>query len=112
MPQVKIQNVSKRKLHLVFLNGVPVGPKVQRFRIEQNQLDQLISFVRRTFRTDDKGGAVSIRNAGYSPRDVFFEANGNYHLFNTCNNWTAAALRQAGIRAPLWAPFAFGIDIE
>jgi len=26
----------------------------------------------------------------------FFKANGNYHLFNTCNTWLANGLKQAG----------------
>ncbi len=30
-------------------------------------------------------------------RIIFFKANGEYHLFNTCNTWLARGLRQAGI---------------
>jgi len=30
-------------------------------------------------------------------RIIFFKANGEYHLFNTCNTWLAKGLKQAGI---------------
>ncbi|MDA3938875.1 MAG: DUF2459 domain-containing protein [Spirochaetia bacterium] len=40
---------------------------------------------------------------------IFFEANGSYSLFNTCNNWTSKGLNQAGINTHLWTPFTWGV---
>jgi len=40
---------------------------------------------------------------------IFFEAAGTYSLFNTCNNWTSQALKQAGIGTHLWTPFTWGV---
>ncbi len=40
---------------------------------------------------------------------VFFEAEGTYSLFFTCNNWTNTALKQAGITTHLWTPLAWRI---
>ncbi|MGB5894337.1 MAG: DUF2459 domain-containing protein, partial [Ignavibacteriaceae bacterium] len=31
-------------------------------------------------------------------RIIFFKANGNYHLFNTCNTWLASCLASAGLK--------------
>ncbi|MDP6343627.1 MAG: DUF2459 domain-containing protein, partial [Alphaproteobacteria bacterium] len=31
------------------------------------------------------------------PGSRFYEGAGEYHLLNTCNTWTARALRQAGL---------------
>ncbi len=41
---------------------------------------------------------------------IFFEARGSYSLFNTCNNWTSRALKQAGISTHLWTPLAWRVE--
>lgn len=46
---------------------------------------------------------------GYADYDVFYDAPGTYHLGNSCNQWTADMLAQAGIKAPLWTPMAGGV---
>lgn len=37
--------------------------------------------------------------------DNFYEANGTYHLFKTCNNWTNNVIKEAGVKTSIWAPF-------
>jgi hypothetical protein len=49
------------------------------------------------FRHTGNGVAILIPHAAYGPADASFEAEGHYHCFNTCNCWTGAALRSAGI---------------
>ena len=41
--------------------------------------------------------------------DNFYEANGSYHLFRTCNVWTNQVLINAGIKTAIWTPFDSGI---
>jgi uncharacterized protein (TIGR02117 family) len=41
--------------------------------------------------------------------DNFYEANGKYHLFRTCNVWTNDVLKDAGIKTAIWTPFDSGI---
>jgi uncharacterized protein (TIGR02117 family) len=45
----------------------------------------------------DENGKHKILSTPYLNRVFFFKANGNYHLFNTCNTWLAKGLKQAGI---------------
>ncbi len=40
---------------------------------------------------------------------IFFEAQGSYSLFNTCNNWTSRGLKRAGLSTHLWTPFTWGV---
>ncbi|MCT2558218.1 DUF2459 domain-containing protein [Tsuneonella sp. YG55] len=49
------------------------------------------------------------RYRGYEDWDVFYDAPGRYHLGNTCNQWTADTLAQAGVKTGLWTPFAGGV---
>ena len=43
---------------------------------------------------------------GYGPSDDFYDAVGRYSFAYTCNEWTADALRAAGVSVPVWAPLA------
>lgn len=49
------------------------------------------------------------RHSGYGDYDIFYEAPGNYHIGNTCNQWTSDTLAAAGIRIGWWTPFAGGV---
>lgn len=42
---------------------------------------------------------------GYYAWDAFYDGTGRYSALNTCNNWTGAALRAAGVRTGWWTPF-------
>jgi hypothetical protein len=38
---------------------------------------------------------------GIYPFSLFYPATGRFHLFNTCNSWTAQALTATGLGASL-----------
>ena len=48
------------------------------------------------------------RYRGYGAADAFYDARGRYTLVRTCNEWTGATLRGAGVRIGAWTPFAGG----
>jgi uncharacterized protein (TIGR02117 family) len=49
------------------------------------------------------------RHPGYGVSDVFYEAGGSYTAVNTCNQWTANRLADAGVRTGRWVPIAGGV---
>mgnify|MGYP002776995363 CR=1 FL=1 len=46
---------------------------------------------------------------GYADHDAFYTARGRYHLGNSCNQWTADRLAEAGVRIGLWSPLPGGV---
>lgn len=44
-----------------------------------------------------QGGPAEPSSEGLSPGSRFYDARGEFHLFNTCNTWTARKLRAAGL---------------
>lgn len=46
---------------------------------------------------------------GFRPRDRFYDAARDYTLSNTCNQWTADRLADAGVETGYWTPFAGGV---
>lgn len=53
-------------------------------------------FIANSFERDAAGHAISLRSGIYGDSQ-FYSAEGRYYLLNTCNKWTAKALRSAGM---------------
>lgn len=65
-------------------------------RISPQGLAQLIARVRASYERDATGQAVMLGPGLYGD-SRFYGSVERFHLFNTCNVWTAAALRAAGL---------------
>lgn len=72
-------------------------------RLSTDQYIQLRNYVIKTTRLD-KNTAQNIPNYHYDQNDAFFEANGQYSLFKTCNTWIGHGLQQAGVKVSRWTP--------
>jgi len=84
----------------------PAGdPTALRLTVTPAAYARLVAFIRRSVAVDDAGASVWIPGHHYDVNDAFYEANGRYSLFVTCNQWTRNALAAAGVRAPVWSPF-------
>lgn len=63
--------------------------------ISDTELISLISFLKNSFIHDEAGRIVPVA-AGIYGNAQFYQGTGRYHLFNTCNKWTAKGLSSAG----------------
>jgi len=73
------------------------------------QLKALNKFVSGAFKQTDDLQLMIIPGASYGRNDRFYEANGYYTMFNTCNVWVNDALKKANVRTSIWSPFDFGV---
>ena len=63
--------------------------------ISEKGFSKLSLFIQNSFaKEDDKFVALS---KGLYPNSIFYLSSKKYHIFNTCNVWTAEALRSAGM---------------
>jgi uncharacterized protein (TIGR02117 family) len=69
---------------------------VVRILVTKEQLNKIVNFISSTFYRNNNGSPVILSEQGLG-RIIFFKANGNYHLFNTCNTWLASCLASAGL---------------
>lgn len=76
--------------------------------ITKKQYLKMIALIKSTFETK-KNKVILIQGKGYSKKDNFYEANGSYHLFKTCNSWTNEVLRKGEVYTSLYAFFPDGI---
>jgi uncharacterized protein (TIGR02117 family) len=64
-------------------------------KINDKQLKILQNAISETVWRDEQGNNEILSTQGTN-RVIFFKANDDYHLFNTCNTWLAKSLKQAG----------------
>jgi uncharacterized protein (TIGR02117 family) len=76
------------------------------FRVTRDQYRRLAAHILQSFDRDAQGRTIPLLGRGYGPADVFYEARGSYNALLTCNEWTGAALRAAGVRVGLWTPLS------
>jgi uncharacterized protein (TIGR02117 family) len=87
---------------LVHVDHVPAPveePAVRRLVLRPEEYRRLAAHIR-GFVAPDRG-----HRRGYGADDAFYESNGRYSALATCNDWTGAALRAAGVRMGAWTPF-------
>jgi len=64
--------------------------------LKESQMKSLNQFISTSFFRNSKG-EVTTTSDGYYKNSQFYQGEGDYYLFNTCNKWTAKALRSAGL---------------
>lgn len=91
---------SESVLHLVGFNGDVTSyfpySEIIELKIPPEQLDKLSSHIAASFAADAGGKTESLGRGLYGDSQ-FYRSKESYHLFNTCNVWTARALRKTGL---------------
>ena len=101
--------LSTSALHTTYLDTIEVSSTCKKISMTQHEYDLLVCYIKRTI-SSKKGTSIFIpTNAVYGKKDAFYEANGSYHLFSTCNTWTNGALKHSNKKACFWTPFDTGI---
>ena len=87
---------------LVHVDHVPrprEAADVRRVVLTPGQYRRLAAYITASIRPGAK------RHRGYFGYDAFYDGTGTYSALNTCNAWTGAGLRHAGVRVGAWTPF-------
>jgi uncharacterized protein (TIGR02117 family) len=87
-------------VHVVALRKEPARhfPKAEiiELQLSENEYNSLREYISSTFFLDRTQQVVLLKSGLYGD-DQFYLANGKYTIFNTCNVWTAKALKSAGL---------------
>jgi uncharacterized protein (TIGR02117 family) len=70
--------------------------EVRQLCLSDAGVSSLIDFIANSFSKNPQGEIVELKNGIYGDSQ-FYAGTGDYYLFNTCNKWTAKALRSAGM---------------
>jgi uncharacterized protein (TIGR02117 family) len=96
-------------MHVVYLDKDPEiwfsKPQVKRLKICREKYESLINYIRQSFIKNENDKLIYLGPGLYGP-SAFYEGEGDYHAFQTCNTWVADGLRIINIRTPFWAGLA------
>ena len=86
-------------LHIIGFNlsveGFFSGSEIVELRVSLSGLERLSRFIEDTYARDALGRVIDL-GSGLYENSRFYQAQGKFHLLNTCNTWTAKAIRSAG----------------
>ncbi|MCW0481234.1 TIGR02117 family protein [Gaoshiqia sediminis] len=99
---------SPAAIHLNYYSNLQENDRCKKVVVTSAQYKDIVSYIENSFSRDIQGSPLRIKGFQYSEFDSFYEANGSYNLFFTCNTWTNSCLKKAGLRASLWTPFDRG----
>jgi hypothetical protein len=82
-------------IYIPMIEYFNISEIVVELKINREQLKILLEYISETVWRDSEGNN-KILSTKYLNRIYFFRANGDYHLYNTCNTWLARGLKKAG----------------
>ena len=105
--------LSSTAIHATYYRELREDKSCRKIRISKGQYARLITYISNSLQKDADGHAINIpTNVNYGQTDAFYEANGAYHLFKTCNTWANAGLKSCGQTCCAWTIFDTGIFLK
>lgn len=92
-------------MHTRFYKTVRQNDSCVKLTITKQDYQMLVDYIEKSFEYDENGETIWIVNRSYGQYDAFYEGNGKYSLFKTCNTWTNNALKAANQKACLWTTY-------
>lgn len=108
-----ISGLSTSAMHTTYYKNIREDASCKKIIISKVQYRQLIDYILNSFKKDETGHLINVKsNIHYDIGDAFYEAEGSYSIFKTCNTWANAALKACGQRSCLWTIFDTGIFLK
>jgi uncharacterized protein (TIGR02117 family) len=102
--------LSTTAIHTTYYKSLKEGNDCKKMMISKEQYNRLIKYISESFQKDPSGNFLNIKtNAVYGKTDAFYEANGSYSLFQTCNTWANSGLKASGQKCCFWTATDSGI---
>ncbi len=101
--------LSSSAMHTTFYKRMKEDASCKKIRISSEEYQKLITYISESFKLNSAKNVQWISGNSYGNRDAFYEANGSYNLFFTCNTWANNALKTANQKASLWTVTDTGI---
>ena len=70
--------------------------ELEKFCLKDSELKSLVEFISNSFYRDESGNILKLNHGIYGDSQ-FYKAKGDFHIFNTCNKWTAKGFESAGM---------------
>jgi uncharacterized protein (TIGR02117 family) len=99
-----LQAALKSPASVLFVIGLPtavtryfVYADILEIPLSSRGLEELVRFIHATYKRDATGQTIPLGPGHNHRHSMFYLAEGDYSLFNTCNTWISKALQAAGL---------------
>jgi uncharacterized protein (TIGR02117 family) len=96
-------------MHATFYKQVTESDNCIKVDISALEYQRLTAYIEHSFQLDEQGNPIWIDATTYGQNDSFYEANGAYTLFYTCNTWANNAIKEMDQKAAIWTVTDRGI---
>ncbi len=96
-------------MHATFFKAMRESKTCVKIDMSYGNYQKLIDYIESGFQHDAKQMPIFINAVTYGKNDSFYEANGRYNLFQTCNSWANNGLKAANQKAAFWTVTDTGI---
>lgn len=105
-----ISGFSSAAIHTTYYQHLIEDSNCKKIMISHEQYVKLVNYIINSFQTDPAGHFIKVdTKIHYDYGDAFYQANGHYSIFKTCNTWTNNALKACGQRSCFWTIFDTGL---
>jgi len=101
---ILLQAALKSPASVLFVVGLPTAvtryfpyADILEIPLSQRGLEELVRFIHTTYKRDASGQTIPLGFGHNHRHSMFYLAEGDYSLFNTCNSWISQALQAAGL---------------
>jgi uncharacterized protein (TIGR02117 family) len=101
---ILLQAALKSPASVLFVIGVPTTvtryfpyADILEIPLSRRGLEELVRFIHATYKRDASGQTIPLGPGHNHRHSMFYLAEGDYSLFNTCNSWISRALQAAGL---------------
>jgi uncharacterized protein (TIGR02117 family) len=96
-------------MHTTFYKSIRENKDCIKVMVSKENYQKLTDYIEGSFQFDTAQGLMFITATTYGKNDSFYEANGRYNLFHTCNSWANGALKASNQKAAFWTVTDTGI---
>lgn len=102
--------LSESAIHATYHQNItPNNKNCFKVTLSNRQYKLLCKYITESLKLEHNKSIYISTDANYGDTDAFYEAQGAYNLFYTCNTWANNALKSCEQRTALWTPFDKGI---
>lgn len=70
--------------------------EIEKLCLSDGEYSSLIKFISNSFHKNQDGNILELKSGIYG-NSQFYKGVGDFHIFNTCNKWTAKGIKSAGM---------------
>ena len=96
-------------MHFIPAKDLSAMTSAGKILVSRNSLLNMAREMGKELRRNSDGLPQLLKGKSHGLGDLFYQAKGNFNVFNPCNVWAAKILRSGGVTTGIWTPTAYSL---